>query len=234
MRVAHVLFDLDGTLTDPVEGITRCLRYALETLGATSPPLSQLAAYIGPPLRVTFAELLNADRNASAVEQAVQLYRERFSTVGLFENDPYPGVVEMLRTLRAIGFRLYIATSKPHVFAQRILRHFALDGYFAAVYGSELDGRHDDKGELVQFLLQQERLSGSETVMVGDRSHDVLAARQNSVLAMGVTYGYGTEGELLQAKADFLCHSPADVMKCLQQLGEGVGESLYFTPSRMR
>ncbi len=219
MPVQDVLFDLDGTLTDPVDGITKSIQYALERLDVPSPPSSQLAQYVGPPLRLTFATLLGTSNvTAPIVHQAMQLYRERFASVGLFENKVYAGVPDMLAALRAASMRLYVATSKPRVFAERILQHFALDAHFAGVYGSELDGRHDDKGELLQFLLQTEGVSPSAAVMVGDRLHDVRAAQQNAVVAVGVTYGYGTEHELRHAGAAYVCATPQAVTTCLRTL----------------
>lgn len=218
MQAQAVCFDLDGTLTDPVVGITNSIRYALERLNVPRPP-GQLAQYIGPPLRSTFAALLGApNTTAPIVHQALYLYRERFASVGLFENTVYAGVPPMLKALHADAVRLYVATAKPRVFAERILHHFALDTYFAGVYGSELDGRFENKGELLQFLLHTEGVAPHTTVMVGDRLHDVEAAHQNGMVAVGVTYGYGTEDELRHAGADYLCHTPQAVTVCLRTL----------------
>ena len=142
----------------------------------------------------------------------MSLYREPFSVTGLFENDVYAGVPEMLAALRAMRHTLYIATSKPRVYAERIVEHFSLAPYFAGVYGSELDGRFDNKGELLAHLVRHEALSPATTVMVGDRSHDIVAAKQNGLRSIGVTYGYGSYDELVQAGADRICHSPADIV----------------------
>jgi len=219
MPVQYVCFDLDGTLTDPVVGITNSIQYAFERLDIPSPPPPQLAQYIGPPLRATFATLLGAaSPTAPIVHQALEFYRERFASVGLFENTVYAGVPNMLAALRAASLHLYVTTSKPRVFAERILHHFALDTYFAGVYGSELDGRHDDKGELLQFLLQTEGVSPRTAVMVGDRLHDVRAAHYNALVAIGVTYGYGTEHELRHAGAAYVCDTPQAVTACLRTL----------------
>jgi phosphoglycolate phosphatase len=205
--IKNVLFDLDGTLTDPREGITRCIQYALERLNRSVPDQSELEAYIGPPLRATFATILETSETA-LVERAVRLYRERFAGVGLFENEVYEGVPAMLVSLKAAPYRLFVATSKAEIFAAQILEHFNLSQFFDGVYGSTLDGRFDDKAELLRHLLSSESLQSSETVMVGDRKHDVIAARQNSLLALGVTYGYGSREELIAARADALCESP--------------------------
>lgn len=208
--IKNVLFDLDGTLTDPREGITRCIQYALEKLGQPVPAQSALEAYIGPPLRSTFASIL-ASADAALVETAVGFYRERFAAVGIFENELYAGVVPLLESLQAAPLRLFVATSKVGIFAERILAHFGLSSFFDGVYGSNLDGRFDNKVDLLRHLLETERLAAAETVMVGDREHDIIAARQNRVLSLGITYGYGTREELMAAKADALCDSPGEI-----------------------
>lgn len=206
-----ILFDLDGTLTDPVEGITRSIQHALDNLGGQNRTRAELAAYIGPPLRGTFAFLLETE-DPLVIEHAMSLYRERFSVSGLFENEVYADVPEMLATLVARGYRLYVATSKPRIYATRIVAHFSLAQYFIGVYGSELDGRFDNKGELIAYLLQQEHLLPAATAMVGDRSHDIVAAKQNGLSAIGVSYGYGSYDELVEARTDHICRSPADVV----------------------
>ena len=206
-----VCFDLDGTLTDPVEGITRCIAHALQAMNATVPPLAELACYVGPPLRQTFGLLLGPDADAAQIEQAVAHYRERFHAVGLYENVIYPGVPQMLKVLQAAGLGLYVATAKPHPSARRVLEHFDLSRYFTGVYGSEFDGRFDDKGDLLEHLLAQERLAPEQTLMIGDRRHDALAARRNGIRAVGVTYGYGSAEELNAAGAAALCASPEQV-----------------------
>lgn len=208
--VRNVLFDLDGTLTNPREGITRCIQFALARLNRRVPPQSELEIYIGPPLRSTFAGILET-RDAEIVEAAVAFYRERFSTVGLFENEVYAGVPPMLETLRAARLRLFVATSKVGAFAERILEHFNLAQFFDGVYGSTFDGRFDNKAELLRHLLESESLATSETVMVGDREHDVIAANRNEVFSLGVAYGYGTREELMAARVCAVCDSPGEV-----------------------
>ena len=147
-RSANVLVDLDGTLTDPFEGIAGCIRHAMRSMELEAPQEDELRGAIGPPLRQSFARLLARHGAEGRVEEAMRSYRERFSSVGLLENRVYPGVLEMLGELNAAGCRLFIATSKPTVFARRIVDHFGLSGYFAGVYGSELDGRLENKGDL--------------------------------------------------------------------------------------
>ena len=143
-----VLFDLDGTLTDPREGITRSIAHALERMGVEPPPLDQLTFAIGPPLRPTLAKLIG-DETPTAVERALAFYRERFADVGLFENAVYEGIAEALRRLADQGATLYVATSKPRVYAERIVRHFDLDAHFEAIHGCELDGTREDKRDLL-------------------------------------------------------------------------------------
>lgn len=204
---AHLLFDLDGTLTDPKEGITRCIAFALEKLGHEAPHPDELHFAIGPPLRATFGRLMQTDDRAR-IELALATYRERFATIGLFENALYPNIREVLETARAQDHRLYLATSKPHVYARRILEHFGIADCFEAVYGSELDGRNDDKGELISHLLQTEKLDPSQCLMFGDRKHDIIGAARNQVRGIGVTWGYGSEDELREAGAFALCPAP--------------------------
>ena len=209
-----VLFDLDGTLTDPFEGITRCHQHALERMGVRPiPAQAELARYIGPPLRRALATLLGPGATAADIERAVVHYRERFATVGLFENVVYDGVDAMLADLTAAGCRLYLATSKVHAYAVRILEHFALTRHFTAIYGTQPDGRFDDKADLLAHLLAEQGLPVDATVMVGDREHDVLAAKRNGVRSIGVLWGYGTAAELTAAGADVLCAAPGDLAR---------------------
>src|SRR5436305_511054 len=185
----HILFDLDGTLTDPAEGIIRSIQYACRRLEIPVPAYEELLSAIGPPIQSTFGALLGTE-DRQAVQTAVDLYRERYSSRGmLLENAVYPGVNRMLETLNAAGKRLFVATSKPTVYAASILRHFGLDGKFAAIYGSELDGTRTDKADLLAHILEAERLTASTVAMVGDRKHDVLGAKRVGVHAWGVTIG---------------------------------------------
>jgi phosphoglycolate phosphatase len=209
-----VLFDLDGTLTDPKIGITTCIQYALHQLDYESPETEQLLWCIGPPLTVSFAKLLQTNDKA-LIDRAITLYRDRFATVGLFENALYPQIPETLKSIRAAGYQTYIATSKPHVFAKRIIEHFALTTLFDGIYGSELDGTRSDKAELIQHILLTENLIPAKTVMVGDRSHDAIGAKKNQLLAIGVTYGYGTEEELKLHGVDLIANSPEEIIQYL-------------------
>ncbi len=197
---------MDGTLTDPKEGITRCIRHALQQLKADSPPLDQLTWCIGPPLRTSFANLLDT-QDEVILQRAISYYRERFSKIGIFENKLYPGVASSLYALRGSGITLLLATSKPKVFARQILTHFNLAQFFLRAYGSELDGRRSDKGELIAHIIDQEGLDPRTTMMVGDRIHDIDGGKQNSIITAAVSYGYGTREEITAAEPDYVFDS---------------------------
>jgi phosphoglycolate phosphatase len=209
--VKAVLFDLDGTLTDPREGITRSIAYALERMGHEPPPPEDLVFAIGPPLRASLARLIG-NESRDAVERTLAHYRERFGDIGLFENAVYDGVPDALVALRAAGLPLYVATSKPRVYAERIVRHFSLDAHFVAVHGCELDGTREDKHDLIAHLLAHHGIRPEAAVMVGDRGVDMRAARHHGAGAVGVLWGYGSRDELLQAGAQTLLDTPGDLL----------------------
>ena len=211
-----VLFDLDGTLTDPREGITRCIAHALERMGLEPPPLADLTFAIGPPLRASLAQLLGRDDRAS-VERAIAHYRERFADVGLFENAPYEGVAEMLARVKASGAAMIVCTSKPLVYARRIVEHFDLHVHFDAVHGCELDGMREDKRDLMEYLLPLHGIAPPDAVMVGDRGADMRAARHHGLHAVGALWGYGSEQELREHGAHRLCASPSALADMLLQ-----------------
>lgn len=201
----RLFFDLDGTLTDPGCGIARCVQHALARLGRSAPSESDLAWCVGPPLRESFAELLKSS-DPCLIEEALTLYRERFATVGMFENVVYPDVREGLVRLRDAGHQSWVVTSKPHVYAHEILEHFDLLQMFAGVYGSELSGERTDKVSLVRHVLDAEGRD-VRSCMVGDRRHDVEGAHANGLEAIGVLWGYGSRVELETAGADLLVAS---------------------------
>jgi phosphoglycolate phosphatase len=208
------LFDLDGTLTDPKSGIVRCIKHALDSLGAPRPPDDVLASFIGPPLRKTFATLLDtSDRDL--FERAMALDREEYGQAGLFELQMYPGVTEMLERTCKIARSAFVATAKAKIYAERIVRRFGLDHYFAGIYGPELTGRFEDKADLLAHLLASEQIPPRRAVMIGDRAGDVVGARANGIRSIGALWGYGSESELEAAGADVVCRSPADLPACL-------------------
>ena len=209
-----ILFDLDGTLTDPREGITRSIAYALERMGLAPPPLADLTFAIGPPLRRSLAQLIGSE-DSDPVERALAFYRERFADVGLFENAVYDGMAETLHALSAAGTTLIVATSKPRVYAERIVRHFGLEAHFAAVHGCELDGTREDKRDLLAHLIPHHGLTANAATMIGDRGADMVAARHHGVRAVGALWGYGTRAELEGAGAQACCQTPRELLGIL-------------------
>jgi phosphoglycolate phosphatase len=210
MKKRTLLFDLDGTLTDPTEGITNCLAHALREMGAHVPSRETLARTIGPPLRDAFRHFLQTD-NAADIERAVTLYRERFAPIGLFENTLYEGIDAALAAHHARGVQLILATSKPHVYARQILEHFSLGKYFHAIHGSELDGTRDKKNELIAHILATHNIAPDNALMIGDRAVDITGARANGVAGIGVLWGFGAEAELTAAAAQRLLTHPAEL-----------------------
>ena len=205
-----IYFDLDGTLTDPKPGITRSIRYALEKLDHHPVPSEdELTWCIGPPLRASFVKLLGAEDSA---DRAVSLYRERFADLGLYENSLYPGITDVLTALGTSGRRLFVATSKPAVYAERIINHFGLRPHFERVFGSELDGTRVDKRDLLRYALDETAVDATSAIMIGDRSHGVVGARTNGMTAIGVLYGYGSEAELRDAGAHHICAAHPELL----------------------
>lgn len=216
----NLLFDLDGTLTDPALGITRCLAHACERVGVPVPPQEQLARYIGPPLHQTFRQLLDTQDDA-LVGSAVAAYRERFTTIGLYENTLIDAVPAVLERLQTSGHRLWVATSKPHVYANRIIDHFNLRPFFLKVYGAELDGTRAGKADLLRHLLDTEALQSSDTLMIGDREHDVLGARAVGVRTIAVRWGYGSIDELTAARPGWLVEHPHELADVVAKIDAG-------------
>ena len=213
MNLKTCLFDLDGTLTDPKAGITGSIQYALEKLGQHVPSKDELESAIGPPLHETFLQQLNNDPDAAA--QGVKYYRERFGTIGLFENEIYPGIHDCLSKIKEAGIKLYVATSKPHFYAKQIAEHFKFDHFFNHVHGSEMTGERQDKGELIKYIIETESLEAESTIMIGDRKHDIIGAKKNNLRTIGVTYGYGSREELTIAEADELVETPEGITPAL-------------------
>jgi phosphoglycolate phosphatase len=212
-----VLFDLDGTLTDSKLGITRSIQYAMTKLGLEVPAADKLHWCIGPPLKASFARLLDSSDH-TLLDRAVSLYRERYATVGLFENALYPSIPRALAAVRSLDCRTYVVTSKPDVFAQRIVERFGLSGLFEGVYGSQLNGAQTEKSELIAHVLREESLPASRVVMVGDRWHDVVGAKSCGVQPLGVSYGYGTEEELRSHGAVLIADSPDSIPPLVRSL----------------
>ncbi len=202
----HVYFDLDGTLTDPYVGITRCILYALDELGFPHPDDGFLHSCIGPPLYDTFPEMVGQELTL----QAIDLYRERFADKGWKENEPYDGILDALSDISTAGHRLFVATSKPHVHARRIVEHFGMGDYIDDVFGCELDGTRAQKAALLEYAIA--RYPGDvDRTMVGDRKHDLIGAAANDMRPVGVSYGYGTVEELKGAGAVAIATTPAEL-----------------------
>jgi len=207
----YILFDLDGTLTDPKEGITKCVQYALNYFGIEA-NTEDLVDFIGPPLLESFQKYYHLDDEQG--HMALKKYRERFSDIGIFENGVYPGIGELLDALKRQGRKISLATSKPGVYAERILEKYELLPYFDAVVGSELDGRRTDKGEVITEALRQLDIRENqkhEVLMIGDRMHDMVGAGKNQIDKLGVYYGYAHQGELESAGADYIVHTVAEL-----------------------
>lgn len=215
----YILFDLDGTLTDPKEGITKSVQHALAHFGIAVDDLDSLIPFIGPPLTDSF-EMFYGFTHEQALE-GVCVYREYFTQRGWRENQEYAGVREMLRALKTAGFSLSVATSKPEVFALRILDYFHLTDYFDVVGGADLDGTRIRKADVIRYTLGRAGVSQSgqaleQVAMVGDREHDILGAKAVGIESVGVLYGYGSREELEAAGADALAEQPGDLVRLLQ------------------
>ncbi|WP_173385675.1 HAD hydrolase-like protein [Ruminococcus flavefaciens] len=207
-----LLFDLDGTLTDSTEGILNCLIYAIERMGFEVPEDTNI--FLGPPIRQSFAEFLGM--NEEQVDEAVRIFRERYSDTGLFENRVYDGIPGMLERLKSGGKRLMVATSKPQVYAVRIFERFGLAQYFEIVGGAELDGSRDYKDEVIEYVLAKAGITDRSTVlMIGDRRQDVLGAHKTDIECMGILWGYGSVEELTQAGADYIARTPQEAADML-------------------
>ncbi len=210
----EIFFDLDGTLTDPGVGITRCLQHALEKMGRKLPPGFDLKRCVGPPLQESFAELLGTHDEVVLLE-AIRFYRERFEAVGMFENEVYPGIPPALDMLGERGHRLWVVTTKPGHYARRILEHFDLAARFHGIRGSKPSGLNSEKSDLIRDLLQKENLASDRSCMVGDRAQDITGARENGVAAVAVLWGYGTARELEEARPDRMVRSTAELLRYL-------------------
>lgn len=197
--MAALFFDLDGTLTDPKAGIFASIHFALDQLGVEERP-DDLSWCIGPPLQESFARMVGASRT----EEAIAAYRQRFAITGLYENEVYDGIPELLARLCDEDFKLYVATSKVRLYATRILEHFGLAHCFTDIFGSELNGLRANKQHLIAYGMDLSGLSASDIIMIGDRKHDIMGAKGNDVRSIGVLWGYGGREELEQAGADHI------------------------------
>ena len=209
----YILFDLDGTLTDPGEGITKSVQFALSRQGIREADLRRLEPFIGPPLRESFMEFYNMTQEQAAM--AVADYRKRFAPVGIYENKIYPGIADMLKHLKAAGIRLAVASSKPEAFVTKILAHFCIDTCFDVIVGSNMDGSRGEKEEVVAEALRRLGACKGRGAMVGDRKFDIQGGKKHGLTTVGVSFGYGGKGELEAAGADYIAKSVADLEKFL-------------------
>lgn len=208
----YLLFDLDGTLTDSAVGITNSVRYALRKFGIEADDMSLLKRFIGPPLRESFENFYAFSSEQS--ELAVRHYREYFREYGIYENEVYDGVYELLKQLREKGRMLILATSKPEPFAIKILRHFDLYKYFSYVSGATMDEQRNKKEDIIRYVLENCNISEkTSAIMIGDREHDIIGAKKNGIDSLGVLYGYGSYNELKNAGASYIVESPTDILK---------------------
>lgn len=211
----RILFDLDGTLTDPFLGITRSVAYSLKSFGIEVDDLEILKPFIGPPLDVSFREYYHMDEAQSW--KAVEKYREYFSKKGLFENKVYEGIEDFLQSLLNMDMKLYVCTSKPEVFAKEILDHFSLTPYFTGIYGATLDGSLKNKGDVIAHCIKQKQLNIQDCMMVGDRQHDIVGAHQNQIPCIGVLYGYGSLEEFHEYHCDYIAKDLIELKKIIEE-----------------
>ena len=207
-----ILFDLDGTLTDSGEGITKSVQYALEKVGKPEPDLQKLRIFVGPPLLEQFQEYAGIDEETA--RKAVEIYRERYAPVVIYENELYPGIPEMLSGLKQRGYKLAIASSKPENFVKIVAEYFHIDSYFDEMVGSEPEGRRTNKTEVIEETLKRLGLSEhrDQVIMVGDKEHDVFGARRAGLECIAVSYGYGTEEELKNAHPFKIVNSAEEIL----------------------
>ncbi len=208
-----ILFDLDGTLTNPYEGITKSVQYSLASFGIDEKQ-ENLKRFIGPPLTWAFKEYYGFNDETTA--QAIKKYRERFSAKGIFENDLYEGIPELFDTLKNSGREIILATSKPIEFSERIIDYFDLTKYFSFMAGSTLKGERDTKAEVIEYALNEMNITDlSQAVMIGDREHDIFGAKANNIESIGILYGFGNREEFEKSGADYICDTVQDLKNLL-------------------
>lgn len=214
MKYKYVLFDLDGTLTDPFDGITRAVKFSLLKFGITENDRERLASFIGPPLIDSYMRLYGFSHGCALA--AVGYYREYYADKGIFECTLYDGIAELIRELSDGGVKVIMATSKPEFFAQRLVKHFGLEGCFDAVCGATMDERRTKKDEVIRYALEKTKISDkSECVMIGDRKFDIDGAKAVGIGSIGVYYGYGSKAEIDAASPDRTAESVAELRSIL-------------------
>lgn len=210
----YILFDLDGTITDSGEGITKSVQYALKYFDILVSNLEDLYKFIGPPLKESFKEYYKFDEEKADI--ALVKYREYYADRGIYENSLYDGIIELLDTLKNDNKTIILATSKPEVYAKQILEYFKIDKYFTVVAGSDFEETRVKKGDVIKYALESAKISDlSKVIMVGDREHDIIGAKENNIKSIGVTYGYGDVIELTQARADYIANSTNQLLNII-------------------
>lgn len=214
MKKEYLLFDLDGTLTDPKDGITKSVRHALRAFEIEAEDLDQLCRFIGPPLKDEFMEYCGF--NEEDARRAVSVFREYFEDKGWRENMAYDGIGDVLASLQQKGKKLYVASSKPEIFVRKILKHFNLDTFFTFMGGADLEETRVKKADVIRYVLEENRITNlGQVVMIGDRKHDILGAKEIGIASIGVLYGYGSREELVEAGADGLAETIYDLRNLL-------------------
>ena len=214
MKYKYILFDLDGTITDPFDGITASIIYALDKFGISVPDRKELAAFIGPPLVDSFSKYYGFSHGCSLA--AVGYYREYYGKKGIFECTLYDGITDLFHKLKDSGVKVIIATSKPEHFAIKLMEHFALDDCFVSICGATMDEKRTNKDEVIRYALDRNGITDTdECIMVGDRKYDVLGAKAAGIKSVGVLYGYGSRDEMDAANPDFIAETVAELEKIL-------------------
>jgi len=219
-HLQNIFFDLDGTLVDTKLGVFRSYEYACEKLGLVYPGDDTMLQFLGPPLRYAFSTILKTKDNA-VIENAVTIYRERYTTTGIFECVPYPGIPELLVELYQHHLHLFVVTTKAKPYADTIAQYLGFNKWLTDVYGPGMNGDMDDKTVMIRHILSTRNLIARETVMIGDRERDIHAGKANNTITMGVTYGYGSIDEINTTKPDYICRSPVEI-------GETLSKSIEF------
>ncbi|AIY80946.1 HAD family hydrolase [Clostridium botulinum] len=210
----YIFMDLDGTITDPMIGITKSIQYSLKHFGINVEDINTLTKFIGPPLKDTFR--LDYGFNEEETVIAMEKFRERFASIGLFENNVYEGMEDFLKLLKDSGKTLMVATSKPKFFAEQILDHFGLAKYFTFIGGSNMDETRSKKSEVIDYILSENNITDlSSVVMIGDRKHDIMGAKEFNIDSIGVLYGYGNYDELKKADANYIVKDLNELLNIL-------------------
>lgn len=210
----YILFDLDGTITDSGEGITKSVQYALKSFGISVDNLKELNKFIGPPLKDSFKRYYKF--NDEKAELGLLKYREYYADKGIYENRLYDGIIELLKMLKKNNKKIVLATSKPEFYAKEILKYFKIDEYFAFVAGADFEETRANKGDVIRHAIQNSNISDlSKVIMIGDREHDIIGAKENNIKSIGVLYGYGDVIELTQARADYIVKNISELLNIL-------------------